>query len=425
MEELIVLVNFNSYLGGGETLMVRFCEYLQKKEVNYLAFCLKDSYIETDLYKRKIDKLLIKAFTTNPNFYYLSGEERKHFLNALTDNLRTNIKVRMVTFCMRDLYTAYAISLKFQQFSISHLVLHIQDDLYVGQTIFDKIYYKLTKKLHFNLIKNIQVNRRLVNIVNKNGGLISMADLISKFWRNRFGIEIPSDHVIPLPSFRAVSKDVKTKLNTKKIIWIGRIVDFKIPSILAMLDFIKLNQDYTLTIIGTGNKQKLLNYIQKNEIDLNRINFLGEIPYDKLEDLISQHSIGYAMGTSLVELAKYKMPVIVALANYEHSAFEKPICGGLFYDKDKGCDGSALMLTSQDQIKDTIVSCIKEIEKDYLNIATMCYEFAKNGYNEELNFAKYLDIIKHTSLLSIQDKNLKLPYPSIFRKLLFKKIQND
>ena len=60
MEEVIVLLNFNEYLGGGETLMVRFSEYLKKKKINFLVFCPTNSYIHSDLQKKILTNHLLK-----------------------------------------------------------------------------------------------------------------------------------------------------------------------------------------------------------------------------------------------------------------------------------------------------------------------------------------------------------------------------
>lgn len=419
MEEIIVLINFNEYQGGGETLLVRFSEYLQRENIKFLALCESKSFICKELKKRGINDNSIDTTDLDYNYYYLNELERIEFINSLALKIGDYSCVRLVTFCLRDLYTAFMLSSHFKNCSISHLILHIQDDLYLGQTLLDKIIYKGFQVRQFSGKDNIELNRELLKNLNEKEGLISMAEIISEFWYRNFKIKIPKSHVVPLPSFVDLKTLGDKGLNEKKIIWIGRFVDFKIPSIVSMIDFVSNNQEYSLTIVGDGDKKKILNYIEKNSLDISRISFVGEIPYHNLGEVIKKHSIGYGMGTSLIELAQYKLPVIIALASYTHKFFDRQICGGLFYDKAKGCDGSDLILISPDNIELTIKDAIAEIESDYQKVAKDCYDFAKVNYSEDINFKLYTDIIMTSKVLFEDEKQIKIPHSSFIRRFLF------
>lgn len=421
MEEIIILINFNEYQGGGETLLVRFSEYLQRNNVKFLVLCGSNSFIYKELKKRNINDSNISITNLDYNYYYLNELERLKFINSLIPKIEGNRCVRLVTFCLRDLYTAFKLSYQFKNCSISHLILHIQDDLYLGQTLIDKILYKTFKIRWFSGKSIIEFNRKLLKNLNEKSGLISMAEIISEFWLRNFKIIIPNSHVVPLPSFFELKDIEYNEINEKKIIWIGRFVDFKIPAIVNMIDFVSNNQEYSLTIVGDGDKKKIIDYVKKNSLDLSRINFVGEVPYDKLGEIIKKHSIGYGMGTSLIELAQYKIPVIIALASYSHKFFDRQICGGLFYDKAKGCDGSDLMLISINDVKSTIKGAIAEIESDYQKAANACYKFAKENYSEDINFKLYTDIIMKSKSLSKEDKQINIPHSSFVRKILFNK----
>lgn len=50
---MIALINFNTYLGGGETLFVRLAEYFEKKCPELLLFYKSESYIESDIKKER------------------------------------------------------------------------------------------------------------------------------------------------------------------------------------------------------------------------------------------------------------------------------------------------------------------------------------------------------------------------------------
>ena len=424
MEEVIVLLNFNEYLGGGETLMVRFSEYLKKNKINFLVFCPTNSYTHSDLQKKNIDKSFIKTTSLNPNYYYLSESKRKDFLDDIKAKIGNQSKVRFVTFALRELYTTFDISKEFEKCSITHLILHPQDHLFLGETIIDKFFYKMFLLRNFSHNRIIKFNQKLLFILHNNNSLISMSEIINIFWKRSFEIKIPDSLTVPLPSFKVLDLEHRS-ISNNKIIWIGRLVDFKIPSIIAMINFISNQNKYDLSIVGEGDIKKIQDYLYLHKLETKRIHFLGKVPYDKLGDVIQKHSIGYAMGTSLIELVKYKIPVIVALASLDHRFFENQICGGLFFDKSKGYDGTELINNSPKNIKTTIKATIKEIELDYDKVSQNCYDYAKNNFSEDENFSKYLEIIQNSNELNRLDKKTKIPRASFLRNILYKIFQNN
>lgn len=421
--EVIVLVNFNTYLGGGETLLVRYASYLLSKNIDFLVFCCKDSYIERDLKKRGISDKYINSFNFNPNFYYLNKNKREILINHLYSCLDDQKINRFVTFMLRDLYTIYSLTSRLNC-SITHLILHPEDDLYVGQTLVDKFNYKFFKNRNFNEKKAINTNHNLIRILNDKKGVISMTEIITKLWNSRIGISMDNKYIVPLPSFKPTELSYKTNNFEKKIIWIGRIVDFKIPSLIQMINFIN-ESDYQLTIVGDGNLQVIYDHIDRNKINKSKIEFIGQVDYNELPIIIQKNSIGYAMGTSLIELAKFKMPVIVALASFDHKNFKSQICGGLFYDKYKGCDGTDLLFVKEEDINTTISDTVSYIEGNYEQSAENCYQYAKQDFSEEENFEKYTVIIQNTECLLKEDKTLLIPEASTLRKILFNSQSNE
>jgi glycosyltransferase involved in cell wall biosynthesis len=419
MDGLIVLLNFNEYLGGGETLMVRYSEYLKSNKINFLSFCSSKSYVYSDL-KKKIDHSYIRTTALNYNYFYLSELKRKELLYEIKTKIGKQLKVSLVSFNLRDLHIAFDLKKQIENLSITHLLLHPQDQLYLGQSLLDKLIYKLFLIRRFSFKKNIEINIKLLNILNDKKGLISMGEIHNLHLKDNFGIQISDYQTVPLPSFIDLEENKNKKVNTKKIIWIGRLVDFKIPAIVAMIHFVSSNSEYELSIVGSGDLRKVHNYMNKYSLNTKRVHFLGEIPYENLEGIINQHSIGYAMGTSLIELAKYKIPIIIALASFNHQFFKRQICGGLFFDKPKGCDGADLMLTSPENINTTINNSIKEIEFDFENISQNCYDYAKNNFSFNTNFKRYTEIINRTKILTEKEKQLQIPKSSMIRKFVFK-----
>ena len=416
---VVVLVNLNAYLGGGETLMVRFAEYLKRKGVKFFCVCAEGGYAHKDLKLKGIDADSILPIESSPDYFYEGRSGRQALVDAIISKIQGR-PVRFVSFCMRDLYTVRATCAELTHAAIIHLILHIQDELYLGQTIIGKVVYRLTGRRHFCNYDAIKFNRQLLNEVNDNLCLICMADLIAKAWRNNFGIVIPPDRVIPLPSFIANPNNFALENKNRKIAWIGRIVDFKIPALLAMIDYLAVENKYSLTIIGDGDRSPLIRRMKERGLAEHRVNFVGEIPYSRLEDFIRGHSIGYAMGTSLIELARFRIPVVIALASYSHAPFSRSICGGLFFDQPKGCDGSDLAIYPEEEINTTITQAISDIENDWARSANACYNYALKNYSVENNFSEYKRIIENAPLTSYSKKFIKIPRASLIRKLIYR-----
>ncbi len=423
---MIILLNFNTYLGGGETLFVRFIKYLESNGIQYLAICKKESFIFKELANTGIPSSKYIGIVNNCDYYYLNNRNRKKLIDCIFSSITKlgKNRIMLVSFCLRDLYTIVDLSKHIENCSITHLILHSQDYLYTCQTLLDKILYNIFGFRFFNNRKNKEFNKRILSEVNNNNGLVPMAYLGVQLWKKELGINIPIETIVPLPSFDK-NQLVRNKVikNNKSIIWIGRLVDFKLPSLFVMLDYINEHDDYSFTIIGGGDRNKIDNYIKKNKIDTSRINFLGTLDYSKLDDEIKKHSIGYASGTSIIEIVKNGLPVIMALYNYKHKNFKKQICGGLFATTSKGNIGEDLMLLEEDEIKTTIADTIFEIERDYNDAAIRCYEYTLAEYEINTNFEKYLDHIYRTKL--ILNKQISIHKPSIIRRIIYSLFLNN
>lgn len=412
---MIVLYNTNTYLGGGETLLIRFAEYLASIGADFIIVCARGSFIEKKI-KDDVPRVVLDC---DANYYYLSARDKQNLLEQLGKALGPKEQVKLVTFCMRDLHSAYALAQLRSGLSIVHLVLHIQDDLYTGQTIGDKLKYKFTGAREFNHVENIAFNRSFLKRLNDKNAVICMAEVIADYWNKEFQIEIPRERIVPLPSFVEKTRSSLVPENKRSVIWIGRLVDFKIPSIIAMIRFLSTNPGYTLTIVGSGDATRINNAMQQHGVDPDRVKYVGELGYEAIGDEITKHSIGYAMGTSLVELAMYRIPVIVALASYDHKEYEQPICGGLFFDQPLGCDGSELILGDAASNIASLQDSFNAIAAGYDEIAVKCYEYAKENYSADTNFRRYVEIVSAAGGVGSEELDVAYPKCQPLRRLAF------
>lgn len=413
---MIVIFKFESYLGGGETLVTRFSQYLKGNNKSFFVFCKKDSYIHKGLVEYGIDASCFYAVDGDCNYYYLKSKERQAFLKGIYDVLPKAPSYKFVTSSMRDLYMISDLCKKVKG-SVTHLILHNQDHRYLCRSLFDIIGEKLGTKRTFHNKKTIECNLQIIDKLNRNGSLVPMSLIITKLWYNDLGIRIPEEKIVSLPAFRG-STPIYGE-NDKTILWIGRLVDFKFASLFALLDFIRDNGTYHLTIVGDGDRKTFMEYVEQNNIPMGNITMLGEVQYKDLPKVISKHAIGYAAGTSIIEIVQQGKPVIMALQNNKSQHFKRDICGGVFYNTTKGNLGEDMCIMSEDDITTLVSDAVREIELDYKQASQKCYDYVNNEYNQDKNFDEYVKIIEAAPIFDGSD--IVIPSCGAIRRMLFKK----
>lgn len=417
---MIVLVNLNSYLGGGETLMIRMAKFLQKGERRFSLVCAERSYIHDDLCKKGIDNII-----TIPNdmvdFYYQNREVRSSVINLFLSKLPQSDEYTFVTFCMRDLYTISQVVLNKKKAKVVHLTLHYQDNLYVCQSLLDKVVKNCFGRENYSRKNQISFNNSLFNKLCKNNAIIPMSDLMVKFWNKEFRINLSYDNVVALPTYNFPTEKPSVPENNHKIIFIGRIVDFKIPGLCVMLNFINKHKEYSLTVIGSGDTGLIDKYIKQNKIDKTRIEFIGQVDYSKLGEIIKQHSIGYAMGTSIIEICRYGLPAVMALSTPTHKLFKRDICGGLYANCVRGNVGDNLFAGESEDNQPLLELVMDNLEKNYDKSAQACYEYIKNDYDFTRNIEKYLTIIDNAGITDFS--GIVIPQAGKLRRFLQKKFK--
>ncbi len=414
---MIALFNFNNYLGGGETIYTRWADYLQKQGYECRLFYPVHSFISDEMNRLGISKESLCPYSGNPNYYYLSDKERNAFVKWIYEQLHGLNDVKLVSFCARDLYTLIDVAKQDDSYTITHLILHDEDNLYVCQSLWDKLYQKLTGKRRFSNKKQLEFNNQLFRDLVKSGGMIA-EKMTTKIVMGKYGIEIEDDIIVP-PPMCEFSESMPLVHNDKKIIWIGRVVDFKLPAICAMLDFVCRHKDYSLTLIGDGDLDFLKKYMEERGLDSSNVFFKGVVPYNEIGEVIKQHSIGYACGTSIVEIGQYGLPVITALASSTHQLFKRPICGGIYNNKYKGNEGNNLFIGETEDEQPTIEETITEIERDYHGAARRSYLAMKADFDFITNTRQYHQIVNGAKKINLNRYNV--PKASFIRKI-FKNI---
>ena len=408
--------NFNTYLGGGETLIVRMADYLRKENYDFRIFFACGSYIEKDLNRIGVEDKFLCPIKSSVAYYYLNDDERQMLREEIVGQLKGCDEVCLVSLNSRELYTLADLAKNNTRYRLAHLILHNHDNLYVCQSILDKVLLRLFCKRRFSRKKQINFNSNLYNIICNQSIVIPQSELQASLLRNEFNINTEKEKVVPLPACNFADYPFEAKKNNHRIIWIGRIVDFKLPALYVVLNFVSRRKDYALTVIGDGEMDLVKRYMKEKGISGDNITFLGKVEYSRLGDIIKTHSIGYAMGTSIVEIGKYGLPVIMALGSPDFKSFGSDICGGLYTHQSRGNVGDTLYYKKQKEPIVPIDDAIKEIESDYENAAKNCYETLRTNFDENTDFALYMKWLKMAKSINA---NIEIPKASRLRRMLF------
>lgn len=413
---MIALINFNSYLGGGETLFVRMAEYITKNTTEDIKlFYPEKSYIADDLKRIGISDDCLCPFSGEIDYFYLSNAKKKLLTSFVIKALKDSSRIKLVSFCYRDLYMLVDAAKELHGATVSHLILHDEDNLYLGQSLINKLEYKFLKKKKFSNHSILDFNNKLFFNLNKANALIGEKET-TKIVMHKYGIDLNDSAIVP-PPMCEFDDEPPYVAPGKKILWIGRFVDFKLPAIASMLRFISAHQDYSLSLIGDGDMNFIKKFASDNKLNLSNVKFLGLQPYDKIDGIIKEHSIGYACGTSIVEIGKHGLPVITALFSPDHKLYSREICGGLYDNKYKGNEGNNLLVGESEDQQPLIESVVAEIECDFDGARKKSYNCMKADFNLSTNMQDYLRIINSAKPLDYS--SVIVPSCSYFRKIAF------
>ncbi len=399
---MIVLFNLNHYLGGGETILVRFAEHLKKNSRDYLIIsCCSKSYISTHSLKNNLK-----------NIYWPIKEDSVVYMNVSEKIIlqefafkyfnESNGTIYLFTFCLRDFYNSLYIAktLKLKNLKICHGIYHPEDYLYLSNFTFFK------KRL-------IDVNLRYLNYMNEKHGLIfstsNSYDLIStKF-------DTSQKLIIPIPIVLDSLSITKSEISNKvKFICISRFVSFKIASIIAMLNYIRKNKNFELSIVGYG-KYKFLIHWYIFFFRIKNVKIYSKIDPDKLHSLIDIHDIGYAQGTSILEIAKRGKPVIIAPYSHLFDIFKRNFMSyGIFGFSNEIEFGDSTEIKSYSKPIDEAANIILE---NYDLAVSLTFNFIKE-FNSEVIFQRLYNSIQNSRFAYDSVPIIIFPKPPIIKRVL-------
>lgn len=243
--------------------------------------------------------------------------------------------------------------------------------------------------------KEAEIKRKTLNMLYENNSLAFMD--LNDFETNRhiFDLEVANKKYLPIPVSNA-NYSAKKELADDKAInigWLGRLVDFKIFSLLSVIENAdiysrKYNQKIRIHIIGSGDKEAILKNLKfSGQVELI---FTGILTEDKLNQyLINNTDILFAMGTACIEGAKLRIPSVIV--DYSLARFNPDYKYNWFYELEEyslGGNLEDLQAPNNHTFEDILGEIYKNFNKE--SIAERCFSHYKANHSIEATSGKFL-----------------------------------
>jgi hypothetical protein len=279
---MIIISNFNLYIGGGEVIALDFAKYLKKVGIPNKLLCIKDSFIEKYALENELDYLSFDNKYTS--LIFCNKESYIEISNIIKKEINSDF-YSFLTITFRDLYNTISFLPYLQNdIRITHYVLHPEDYM-----------YGLSLKL-FNRKKHINFNLNLLNLLNDYSSIVLPNP---NAWVNSFKYKNPyvPFYIENINDFNNVVFN-ENEINNINVITISRFVEFKISSIIGIMLHTVSHKNIKLTVVGYGRWYFLVYLI--SFLSKKRIKLVGKCSKLELNNLIKRNDVLYAQGTTLL-----------------------------------------------------------------------------------------------------------------------------
>lgn len=210
-----------------------------------------------------------------------------------------------------------------------------------------------------------------------------------------------------LPVFYKEKNNVELTINEInsndiKVVWLGRIdMDFKIhilKKVLLDIDLIKedLGNQVVFNIIGNGPGLEELKKFVRLKINY-QVNFLNELKGNCLSNALKENHIGFAMGTSALDIAAVKVPTV--LLDFSYNEIVDYNYRWLFESNDHIL-GRDIKLLSTNEIKSmkSLLLIFQELRENPLKIKEQCFEYLNENHSSADMARRILNFLSNTEL---------------------------
>lgn len=222
-------------------------------------------------------------------------------------------------------------------------------------------------------------------------------------------LEIPFLDVnyLPIPVLTSDANTRRRKLRdwagepTVRVVWLGRVVDFKFYILKRTLQSIdalqgRLAHPIELTIIGDGEYLGALQVVA-NELTHVKVKFIEKINISELDDfLLKNADLLMAMGTSVLEGARLGIPAI--LLDMSYSEVSKNYLFQWLYEREGYTLGDMITnqhLVSHDQ---SLLQRLNELLLDYDAQSERCQQYVNRNHALEVQAVRFNQFLLGSSL---------------------------
>lgn len=285
----------------------------------------------------------------------------------------------------------------------------------------------ILRKLEINYLKYKEpVHKKNIESIIAKKSIVSMDgecdEILYKKYKLRYNSFLPI--FINDSSFN--NNPIKEKkADCVRILWLGRIdLEFKIHVLKKLLLDInnfseKDKRSFSFDIIGIGPGLNELKLFIKDNISL-KVSFLGEVASESLSAIITEYDIGFAMGTSALDIAAQKIPTI--LLDFSYSEIVQYSYRWIF-ETDAYTLGRDIDLLSDRDIK--VMKSIKEVffqlqtTRDSLSYKSFDYVYNNHSSETALQRLKLYMSFSELTLRDVYVYRLTKPFWNIIQSLVF------
>ncbi|MGP5271849.1 hypothetical protein ACTXLK_00785 [Psychrobacter faecalis] len=372
----------SNMMGGAEYLLIKTANLLNNKNYDVGIIDFENGWVSKNVNNEKIVKV------------YFNGNKK--------------IKLEDDDFLITTSNFMYKLDSYFEKSKAKILLwtVHPQNTILSFPTIIKRIPLSGRLQDKYLSYKQPMHKKNLESIIKKNG-IVAMDgesnDTLFTKYKLKYSGFLP---IFIYDSSFNNGFDRKIEVEYIRILWLGRIdLEFKIhilKKVLLDIDFLgkRSKEKFIFDIIGDGPGLKELRLFVKEKLSLN-VSFLGEIPTEKLYDIIQKYDIGFAMGTSALDIAAKKIPTV--LLDFSYSEVLKYNYRWIF-ETQKYTLGRHISSLSQQDIKsmNSIKDIISQLKSNKYHLSEKSYDYVCNNHSSESTFIRLKSCIS-TSEFTLED----------------------
>lgn len=210
-------------------------------------------------------------------------------------------------------------------------------------------------------------------------------------------IESPEKRILRISTDKAEGSGTTTFSHEKlRLAWLGRVEDFKTSILLHTLERLdKISCPKSkFVIIGSGKDLKIVENFSKSLNNL-EVLMMGEVDFQQICETLSDVDVLFAMGTSALEGARFRVPTI--LTDFSYDQIEGFYRYEMIYQKEGYSLGERI---DHSHLEDTcsLGSLLEDIALNPNLYASRCHEYWKEFFSPSVFVSEFDSVVEKTKM---------------------------